>query len=235
MGIWSGLAKGAMNIARSAGNNVLKPITKSAVNGIANPTTAIGNAAKAAKVAALPAAGGYIAWQNLANDKSALESVKDVVVGEDKSAVEAVSNVAIGEKNTERIAGAIDSVANAADRVSENADTVSQDTGSISNGIDGVSSFFRNISSGEGVLGMLGNLFSNIFKGNVSGMSMFGMAAAAFLTFGRFGWMGRIAGALLGMMLIGNNSTVHQDVGGNGQSNELAPSESESQSRGMHR
>lgn len=82
---------------------------------------------------------------------------------------------------------------------------------------------------------MIGNLFSNIFKGNVSGMSMFGMAAAAFLTFGRFGWMGRIAGALLGMMLIGNNSTVHQDMGGGGQSNDLAQAEGESQSRGMHR
>ena len=60
-------------------------------------------------------------------------------------------------------------------------------------------------------------------------------AAAAFLTFGRFGWMGRIAGALLGMMLIGNNSTVHQDMGGGGQSNDLAQAEGESQSRGMHR
>ena len=235
MGFWSGLAKGAMNMARGAGDHVFKPIGRSAVNSIANPTTAINNAAKTAKAAALPAAGGYIAWQNLANDKSALESVKDVVVGEDKSAVEAVSDVAIGEKNTERIAGAIDSVAGAADKVSESADAVSQDTGTISNGLDGISSFFRHISSGEGVLGMIGNLFSNIFKGNVSGMSMFGMAAAAFLTFGRFGWMGRIAGALLGMMLIGNNSTVHQDMGGGGQSNDLAQAEGESQSRGMHR
>ena len=104
MGFWSGLAKGAMNMARGAGDHVFKPIGRSAVNSIANPTTAINNAAKTAKAAALPAAGGYIAWQNLANDKSALESVKDVVVGEDKSAVEAVSDVAIGEKNTERIA-----------------------------------------------------------------------------------------------------------------------------------
>ncbi len=165
--------------------------------------------------------------------------MKDVAIGEDKSAVEAASDVLIGEKNTERLGNAIDSVASVADKAGETLDNVnnaSQDTGTISNGIDGVSNFFRNISSGEGVLGMVSNLFGNIFKGNVSGMSMFGMVAAAFLTFGRFGWMTKIAGALLGMMLIGNNSRVQQtpSVGG-GQTNDLAQTESESQTRGMHR
>ncbi len=239
MGFWSSIAQGAKSFAKGAGNHVLKPIGKSAVNTVANPTTAAGNLAKTAKVAALPAAGGYLAWQNLANDKSVLESVKEVAIGEDKSAVEAASDVLIGEKNTERLGNAIDSVASVADKAGETLDNVnnaSQDTGTISNGIDGVSNFFRNISSGEGVLGMVSNLFGNIFKGNVSGMSMFGMVAAAFLTFGRFGWMTKIAGALLGMMLIGNNSRVQQSVGNNG--NSLAQDNSqvdESQSRGMHR
>lgn len=49
MGFWSGLAKGAMNMARGAGDHVFKPIGRSAVNSIANPTTAINNAAKTAK------------------------------------------------------------------------------------------------------------------------------------------------------------------------------------------
>ena len=50
---------------------------------------------------------------------------------------------------------------------------------------------------------MIGNLFGNISKGNVSGMSIVGLVAAAFMVFGRFGWMSKIAGALLGAMIIG--------------------------------
>ena len=57
---------------------------------------------------------------------------------------------------------------------------------------------------------MFGNLFSNIFSGKVSMMSMLGLVASALLIFGRFGWLGKIAGALLGMLLIGNNSRVVQ-------------------------
>ena len=61
---------------------------------------------------------------------------------------------------------------------------------------------------------MFSNFFSNLFSGNVSGMSMLGLVASAFLIFGRFGWMGKIAGALLGMMMIGNNATLQQAMGG---------------------
>ena len=49
---------------------------------------------------------------------------------------------------------------------------------------------------------------SNLGRGNVSGLSIAGLVAAACLVFGRFGWLGKIAGALLGMMLIGNNSGI---------------------------
>ena len=42
----------------------------------------------------------------------------------------------------------------------------------------------------------------------LTGKSIAGLVAAAFLIFGRFGWLGKIAGAFLGMMLIGNNAGV---------------------------
>ena len=45
-------------------------------------------------------------------------------------------------------------------------------------------------------------------SGIVSVLSIAGLVAAAFLIFGRFGWLGTIAGAFLGMMLIGNNAGV---------------------------
>ena len=91
----------------------------------------------------------------------------------------------------------------------------------------GVGTFLRNMTGGNG-MDMLGNFFGNLGKGNVSGLGIFGLLASAMLVFGRFGWLGKIAGALLGMMLIGNNSKVAQP---------LTPAVSEEQGRpgGMRR
>lgn len=55
---------------------------------------------------------------------------------------------------------------------------------------------------------MFGNFFNNLGKGNVSGLSLLGLVTSSLLVFGRFGWLGKIAGAVLGMMLIGNNAHV---------------------------
>ncbi len=87
---------------------------------------------------------------------------------------------------------------------------------------------------------MFGSFFGNLAKGKVSGLSLVGLVAAAFLTFGRFGWLGKIAGAMLGMMLIGNNTNVSQSMAGSsGNGKSVAKTEeqneSETQSRGMHR
>ncbi len=243
MGFWSSIATGVKTIVSGAGNNILKPIGRSAADTVAHPTATVGNIAKATKAAALPAAGGYLAWENIANDKSVVESVKDVVVGEDKSVVEVASDIAIGEKNTERIAGVIDSVAGVADKANETLDTVNGAAASMGvgnggtgsgGGLDGISSFFKSISSGDGLLGTIGNLFGNIFKGNVSGMSMVGLVAAAFLTFGRFGWLGRIAGALMGMMLIGNNSKSVTPVVSEGRKTVVAEQQQEEEQRQRH-
>ena len=56
----------------------------------------------------------------------------------------------------------------------------------------------------------MGNFFSNVGKGNVSGLSLIGLVVAALLVFGRFGWMGKIAGAVLAMMMIGNNVKMNE-------------------------
>ena len=73
----------------------------------------------------------------------------------------------------------------------------------------GISDFLKNVCGGNGA-DMFGNFFSNIGKGNVSGLSIVGLLAAGLMIFGRFGWLSKIGGALLAMMLIGNNSRVAQ-------------------------
>ena len=57
---------------------------------------------------------------------------------------------------------------------------------------------------------MFGNFFKNLGSGNVSGLSIAGLVVSALLVFGRFGWLGKIAGAVLGMMMIGNNARSNQ-------------------------
>ena len=69
----------------------------------------------------------------------------------------------------------------------------------------GMTKFIRGMANGEGV-NMFSNFFSRLGNGNVSGLSIAGLVASALLIFGRFGWLGKIAGTMLAMMMIGNNS-----------------------------
>jgi hypothetical protein len=88
---------------------------------------------------------------------------------------------------------------------------VNQATSNISSTLNGASTFLGNVSNGNGG-NMLGNFFSNLANGKVSGMSIAGLIAGAFLVFGRFGWLGKIAGAFLMMMTIGNHANLLQET-----------------------
>ena len=124
----------------------------------------------------------------------------------DKPVVRAAADLLVGEeavdKGLEMAGNATNKIADAADKAGESLQEVSQSVSSMGASWGGV--------------------------GNVSGLGIFGLLASAMLVFGRFGWLGKIAGALLGMMLIGNNSKVAQP---------LTPAVSEEQGRpgGMRR
>lgn len=70
--------------------------------------------------------------------------------------------------------------------------------------LSGISNFFQGLTSGNG-LGMIGNFFKNLACGNVGGLGIAGLIGAAILCFGRFGFLGKMLGGLLAMMVIGNN------------------------------
>ena len=135
---------------------------------------------------------GYVGWEKLTTDKSVVRIVSDAVVG---------------ESVTDTIAGTADGVRELTGKAGEAVSSVSGAVTGIDNKLNGVSNFLRQASGGGG-LDMFGNFFRNLGSGNVSGLSIAGLVAAAFLIFGRFGWLGKIAGAFLGMMLIGNNAGV---------------------------
>lgn len=153
---------------------------------------------------------GYLAWEKLVDDKPIVRAAADLLVGE-----EAV------DKGLEMAGNATNKIADAVDKAGESLQEVSQSVSSMGASWGGVGTFLRNMTGGNG-MDMLGNFFGNLGKGNVSGLSIFGLLASAMLVFGRFGWLGKIAGALLGMMLIGNNSKVAKP---------LTPAMSEEQGR----
>lgn len=172
------------------------------------------------KTAAAGGAVGYVAWEKLTTDKSVARIVGDAV---------------IGESATDTVAQTADDVRELKDKAGEAVDAVNNAASSVDNKFSGISDFFGNMFGGGGG-DMIGNFFGNIGRGNVSGLSIVGLVAAAFMVFGRFGWMSKIAGALLGMMIIGNNSRVSQALPNGGtSSNGQSLAETESQGREMRR
>lgn len=149
---------------------------------------------KATKTAVIGGGMGYLAWENIVNDKPIVRTAADVLVGEETV-----------DKGLEVVSKASDKVDNMMEKVDENMESISSSVSGVSGAWSGIGSFLKNMFGGNG-LDMLGNFFGNIGKGNVSGLSMLGLVASSLLIFGRFGWLGKIAGALMGMMLIGSNS-----------------------------
>lgn len=172
--------------------------TRSLGGAVVHPQRTLAGLGHATKTAVVGGGMGYLAWENIVNDKPVVRTVADVLVGE--GAVDKGMEMA-GEA-AEKVEQAVDRAGEALQGVKEGVSTMNQTWG-------GIGTFLGNLTGGNG-LDMFGNFFSNLGKGNVSGLGMLGLVASAWLVFGRFGWLGKIGGLLLGMMLIGNNSRIEQ-------------------------
>lgn len=173
-----------------------------------HPQRTLAGLGKATKTAVIGGGMGYLAWENIVNDKPIVRTAADVLVGEETV-----------DKGLAVAGEASDKVENMVEKVGENMESISSSVSGTSSAWSGIGSFLKNMLGGKG-LDMFGDFFGNIGKGNVSGLSMLGLVASSLLVFGRFGWLGKIAGALMGMMLIGSNSQSIQTE---------QPSQSESQ------
>ncbi len=213
MGKWSTL----LGIGKKVANHPATQTTARSIGGaLVHPQRTLTGLGNAAKTAVVGGGMGYLAWEKLVNDKPVIRAAADLLTGEETV-----------DKGLEIARNATDKITDVADKTGESLQGISQSVSSMNTTWGGVGTFLRNMTGGNG-MNMIGNFFGNIGKGNVSGLSIFGLLASAMLVFGRFGWLGKIAGALLGMMLIGNNSQVIQP---------LAPAVSEEQGRseGMRR
>ena len=184
------MGSGAKATAKTVGHTVLHP--QQTIKGMGTAT----------KTATVGAATGYVAWEKLTTDKSVARIVGDAVVGSD-------TIDSVGEK----VEGVGNAVSSLGETASNAMNSVSDAVNGANSNLNGINNFLGNMSGGNGG-NMFSNFFSNLFSGNVSGMSMLGLVASAFLIFGRFGWLGKIAGVLLGMMMIGNNASLNQALGG---------------------
>ena len=195
MGVWSTLLKYGGKAMKGVGT-ATATTGKSMGKAVLHPSQTLRGAGQAVKTATIGGAVGYVGWEKLTTDKSVVRIVSDAV---------------IGKPATDALAGTADGVRELTGKAGEAVGAVS----GINSKLDGVSNFLHETANGGGI-NMFGNFFRNLGQGNVSGLSIAGLVAAAMLIFGRFGWLGKIAGVFLGMMLIGNNAGIFrtQEVGG---------------------
>jgi hypothetical protein len=208
---------------KATGKYVLKggrATVESAGSAVIHPQRTIKGLGTAAKTAAVGGGMAYVGWEKLTTDKSVTRIVGDAVVGE--GTMESVSN---------KVDTAIEGVNDLKEKVGETVSTMNEAMTDVNSKWSGMSNFLRGIFSGNGG-NMIGNFFSNLGKGNVSGLSLAGLVVSALLVFGRFGWLGKIAGAVLGMMMIGNNANMSQLLGGQRQAPQIAQAEPQQQTSG---
>ena len=192
--------------------------TRSLGGAIVHPQRTLAGFGHATKTAVVGGGMGYLAWENIVNDKPVVRTVADVLVGEEN----VDKGMEMAGQAAEKVEEAIGQTGEALQDVKEGVATMNQTWG-------GIGTFLGNLTGGNG-LDMFGNFFSNLGKGNVSGLGILGLVASALLVFGRFGWLGKIGGLLLGMMLIGNNSRIEQ-----AQPVGQSPQEEQERQEGMRR
>lgn len=191
MGFWNTVLKYGGKAAKGMGK-AADATGKSVGHAVLHPSQTLRGAGQAVKTATVGTAVGYVGWKKLTTDESVARIVSEAVVG--KSA-------------TDALAGTTEEVKELRDQAGETVTAIGETISGVGSKLNGVSNFLRE-SSGGGLLDVLGGFLKNLGGGNVSGLSIAGLIAAAFLVFGRFGWLGKIAGLFLGMMLIGNNAGI---------------------------
>ena len=188
MGFWTSIVNYGKSAVRGSGRMV--------TYGVTHP-----------KQTAIAGAAGYAGWQYLANDQPLIDSAgdmaskaADITFGEKR--VDKATEIATDTVNT--VGDTVSAVGNKIDSATETLSGAVNTAKETTNALSGISNFFQGLTSGNG-LGMIGNFFKNLASGNVGGLGIAGLIGAAILCFGRFGFLGKMLGGLLAMMVIGNN------------------------------
>ena len=176
-------------------------------NSVAGAGTKVVTAvAKNPKTTVVTGVAAYAGWDKLTNPDESIgtavgKTLRDGVEGVGGFAHDTVNGFT-GEKTVEQVRDTATSV------VSDLQGAASETKGllgTIGDSLRGISSFLGNLFGGNGG-NMFGNFLNNLTSGNISGLGIGALIAASYMIFGRTGLLGKIGGALMAMMMIGNNS-----------------------------
>ena len=197
---WATVLKAGGKAASWAGKGTAKVLVTGG-RAVMHPAQTLKGAGAAAKTAAVGAGMGYVGWKKITTDESVMGIVSDALIGE--QATEKIGNA---------VHGTVDGIRDLKESVGGMTQKVSSAAENVDGKLNGISTFLSEVSSGNGGE-MLGGFLGNLARGDVSGMGVMGLVLSSMLIFGRFGWMARLAGAVLAMMTIGNNSRRVQQPG----------------------
>ena len=189
--------------------------------------------AKNPKTTVVTGVAAYAGWDKLTNPDESIgtavgKTLRDGVEGVGGFAHDTVNGFT-GEKTVEQVRDTATSV------VSDLQGAASETKGllgTIGDSLRGISSFLGNLFGGNGG-NMFGNFLNNLTSGNISGWGIGALIAASYMIFGRTGLLGKIGGALMAMMMIGNNS--QRQTQAVAQTQERQQGQELEQERGMRR
>lgn len=182
------------------------------------------------KTAAVVGVSTYAGWKRLGTDESMGTAVgKTLREGVDGSGdfTHDVVNGFTGKNTVEEVK---DTTKSMLDGLKDTASETKGILGTLGDTLQGISKFLGNMFGGEG-MGMFSNFFSNLGSGKVSGLGIGALIASAYMIFGRTGLLGKIGGALMAMMMIGNNSNRQVQT----QTEEVDQKETQEKQNGIHR
>lgn len=169
-------------------------------------STVASTVAKHPKATAVASVATFAGWRNLSSPDESFGTsvgkiVRNGVNGTGSFAHDAVNGFT-GEDTVEQVK---DTTSDVVSDIKDTAAEAKGVLGTLGDTLQGISSFIGNLFGGNGT-NMFGNFFNNLASGKISGLSIGALIASAYLIFGRTGLLGKIGGALMAMMMIGNNS-----------------------------
>ena len=138
-----------------AGHPATQATARSIGGALVHPRRTLIGLGHGAKAAVVGGGMGYLAWENLVNDKPVVRAAAEVLVGEETV-----------DKGLELAGNAADKIADVADKTCKSMEGVEQSVSSANETLSGMSTFLRNMTGGNG-MDMLGNFFGNVGTGHL--------------------------------------------------------------------
>ena len=196
---------------------------KAATVTVANATAKVASAAaRNPKTAVVGGVAAFAGWQKLTNsDESYGTAVgKTLRKGVDGTG-DFSHDVVNGFTGKNTVEDVKDTATNVLTDVKDTAVEAKGVLGTLGETLRGISHFLGNLFGGNGT-NMFGNFLDNLVHGKVSGLGIGALIAASYLIFGRTGLLGKIGGALMAMMMVGNNAHKQVQSVAQAEGNELA-------------